>query len=50
MTDQLLNVGIVDLHQLREPMDDLDIWVAAHLAEDCCAFNGLVSNFVEFAE
>jgi hypothetical protein len=50
MLDDFLNIGIVDLNKLGEPMNDLDIRVAPHLAEHRGPFDGLISDFVEFPE
>ena len=45
-----LDVGAGDLHELRHPMDQLDVGIAAHLAEDRGALHRLVCNRVQLAE
>ena len=45
-----MHVGVGLLEELVQPVDGLDVRIAAHLAEDGGAFDGLVADGVELAE
>ena len=48
--DDAVQVRIRQLQDLVQPVHELDVRIAAHLAEDGGAFDGLVSQAVELAE
>src|SRR5256885_14363910 len=50
MFDDAMDVGVLRLQQLMQPMDGFDVRVATHLAKDRGAFDSLVGNGVKFAE
>src|SRR5262245_32918104 len=50
MFDDAVDVGVLRLEQLMEPMGRLNVWVAAHLAKDGGTFDAFVGDGVEFAE
>src|SRR5207302_4695758 len=50
MFDDALQIGVLRLQDLRDPVHQLDIGVAAQLAEHRGAFDGLVGQAVELAE
>ena len=50
MLRDAVNVAIGPLQDLMHPMNDLDIGVAAQLAENRSAFNCLVAQLVQFAK
>jgi hypothetical protein len=50
MADDAVQVAVVELQQLVQPMDQFDIGVAAQFAENRGTFDGLVEHRVEFAE
>ena len=50
MLDDAVDVRVLVLQQLVEPMNGLDVGVAAHLAEDGGAFDGFVAEAVQLAE
>ena len=50
MADDGVHVGSVVLEQLRQPVHELDVGVAAQLAEDGGAFDRLVGERIELAE
>ena len=50
MADDVVEVAVLRLHDLVQPMDHFDIGVAAQFAEDSGAFDGAVADGVELAE
>ena len=50
MLDDTVQVGILRLQQLRKPVLQLDIRVAAHFAKHGGALDGLVGVGIELAE
>src|SRR5688572_19001874 len=50
MFNDTMDVGVRVLEQLVQPMNRLDVGIAAHLAEDGGAFDRLVTETVELPE
>jgi hypothetical protein len=50
MFDDAMHVRVWILEQLVQPMDGFHVRIAPHLAEDGRAFDGFVSEAVEFSE
>ena len=48
--DDAQHVGVLLLQELVQPVDDLDVGVAAHLAENGGGLDGFVAERIEFAE